>query len=591
MMCRGGATKLALAAPRGSGKTSLTETSVVWALLYGHCRYIVVIGANSRNATNIITNIKRTLTQNKALRDDFPESIYPFYKLNGSALLARGQQYLGELTDIAWNKDGVIFAAIPGSKASGAMLYAVGIKGAVRGGNKTKPDGDEIERPDIVVLDDPQTEAVARSPKQIDALVDIIDGAISGLVGPAAELKMIMLCTVIEENDLSSRYLSHKQWKGLKFKMVEQMPTNMKLWEQYRDVRNEGATKAKQFYKKNLAAMREGAIVPWAENFPPECIDALQHAMNIWSDNEITFYNEYQNTPVDKNAGTLLVPAKTIRTRLNGLERRVVPMDTFAITSMLDVHDDMIYYMVCAWANDFTGYVIDYGVFPEQNRVNFSRSDKSLMTLARQFGEGRRDGAIAAGLEFLLHQLTAESYTMHGDHDKQEVNRIDKILIDSGYKPHVVEAVITKIGSPVHVRPALGVGIGAKQTPMEYWGAGSKGKSAKVGHFWVDEKIKTRAYRTVKGDVNYWKTAVHNAFSLRSGERGSITFWGTNPEAHRMVSEQMTAEKVVLVEANGRKVNEWANPFKQDNHWFDCLVGCMIAASTLGVEATEYKIQ
>jgi phage terminase large subunit GpA-like protein len=54
-----------------------------------------------------------------------------------------------------------------------------------------------------------------------------------------------------------------------------------------------------------------------------------------------------------------------------------------------------------------------------------------------------------------------------------------------------------------------------------------------------------------------------------------------------MVSEHMTAEKVVLVEAAGRKVDEWSNPFKQDNHWFDCLVGCMIAASTLGIKMEE----
>ena len=123
---------------------------------------------------------------------------------------------------------------------------------------------------------------------------------------------------------------------------------------------------------------------------------------------------------------------------------------------------------------------------------------------------------------------------------------------------------------------------------MQHWGA--KGKPVRIGHFWVDEKLTKRVYRTVKGDVNYWKSAVHDSFSLRSGERGSITFWGNNLEAHRMVSEHMTAEKVVLVEANSRKVNEWSNPFNQDNHWFDCLVGCMIAASTLGIEAKELQL-
>jgi hypothetical protein len=252
---------------------------------------------------------------------------------------------------------------------------------------------------------------------------------------------------------------------------------------------------------------------------------------------------------------------------------------------MLDVHADLIYYMVAAWSGDFTGYVIDYDVFPEQTRTNFSRSDKSLMTLRRQFGGQRSDGAIAAGLEFLLQQLQSEGYTMHGDSEKQKINRIDKILIDSGYKPHLIESVMMKIGSPTNVRPSLGVGVTAKQTPMRHWGV--PGKSMRIGHHWIEEKLMKRIYRTTKGDVNYWKSSAHESFSLRSGERGSITFWGSNPEAHRMVSEHMTAEKAVLVEANSRKVNEWSNPFNQDNHWFDCLVGCMVAASTLGIKMAE----
>jgi hypothetical protein len=591
--------KLCLAMPRGYGKSALVEATVIWAFLYGYCRYIVVIAANGREAKKLITNIKLALTQNKALRDDFPESVYPFYKLGGSAALARGQRYLGELTGIEWKSDGVVFANIPGSPASGSMIVSVGIRGAIRGGNKTMPDG-SLARPDIVVLDDPQTEKDAYSPVQVGKLTGIIDQGIEGLVGPAAHLAMMMTMTVIREGDLASVYLDRNQkprWKGLKFKLIEQMPTRMDLWEQYRDIRNEDDAKATEFYRKHRTEMQEGAVVPWKENFTDDELDALQFAMNKWSDNETMFFSEYQNEPLEKASETLIVPAKTIRTRLNGMERRMIPMDTQVITAFCDVHKDLIYYMVAAWSGDFTGYVLDYGVFPEQTRANFSRNDQSLMTLRRRFGEQRSDGAIAAGLEFLLHQLMQECYTMHEDSEKQEINRIDKILIDSGYKPHVVESVITKIGSPVHVRPSLGIGVGAKQTPMQHWGQQShhahlplnagKGKSCRVGHFWIEEKLQKRVYRTIKGDVNYWKSAVHDAFSLRSGERGAITFWGSNPEAHRMVSEHMVAESVVLVEANSRKVNEWSNPFTRDNHWFDCLVGCMIAASTCGIRTAE----
>ena len=218
--------------------------------MFGHCRYAVIIGANEGAAKKIITNIKLALIDNKALRDDFPESVYPFYKLGGGGGLARGQRYLGELTGIEWKPSSIVFAKIPGSPASGAMMYTVGINGAIRGANRTMPDG-SIARPDIVLLDDPQTEAAARSKRQVENLSEVIDKTVEGLVGPAQELALILTCTIIQEGDLSSRYLDHKakpQWRGLKYKMVEQMPTRMDLWEKYRDLRKESAEQATAFF-------------------------------------------------------------------------------------------------------------------------------------------------------------------------------------------------------------------------------------------------------------------------------------------------------------------------------------------------------
>jgi hypothetical protein len=584
-----GKTKIALAMPRGSGKTTLVQTAVIWAILFGHCRYILIIGANKPESKKIIDNIKADLIGNKALLEDFPESIYPFVKLGGSALQARGQLYLGELTNVQWKPDTVVFPDIPGSPAAGAAIVTVGITGGIRGKNRTMPNG-EIARPDMTVLDDVQTDADARSPLRVARLEELINRAVAGLVGPGQDMGMVMTCTVIQQGDLADRYLNHKiypEWHGMRYKMVETMPSRMDLWDEYWEVcRKQDRIAGTQFYKRHRTEMDKDAVVAWEDNFVEgKQISALQYAMDKYYENPDSFQSEYQNEPQEKSAETIIVPAKTIRTRLNGMERRVIPMDSHRITAFCDVHDDLIYYMVCSWADDFTGCVIDYDVFPEQQRINFSRKDRSLNTLAKEYGGLRREGSIAAGLEALLLQLLSECYTMFGDREEQEVNRIDRILIDSGYKPHVVESVITKIGSPSHIRPSLGVGVGAKQTPMQHW----KGKSVRAGHYWIEEKMPKRIYKTTKGDVNYWKSAVHDAFSLRSSERGGISFWGSNPEAHRMVSEHITAEKVVLVEANARKVNEWSNPFQQDNHWFDCLVGCMIGASTLGIRTAEER--
>ena len=44
----------AFAAMRGGGKTSEVRCAALWALLYGRCRYVVVIGAN----LNVLGEVK-----------------------------------------------------------------------------------------------------------------------------------------------------------------------------------------------------------------------------------------------------------------------------------------------------------------------------------------------------------------------------------------------------------------------------------------------------------------------------------------------------------------------------------------------------
>ena len=46
------------------------------------------------------------------------------------------------------------------------------------------------------------------------------------------------------------------------------------------------------------------------------------------------------------------------------------------------------------------------------------------------------------------------------------------------------------------------------------------------------------------------------------------------------------AESYVGTEGYGRTGHEWRpKPSKPDNHWFDCLVGCAVAASLAGAKA------
>jgi len=92
-------------------------------------------------------------------------------------------------------------------------------------------------------------------------------------------------------------------------------------------------------------------------------------------------------------------------------------------------------------------------------------------------------------------------------------------------------------------------------------------------------------FRHVAFDANFWKTFVHTRLATAAGDRTSLSLFGRQPEQHRLFAEHVAgAESYVITEGHGRIVHEWrAKPSHPDNHWFDCLVGCAVAASLLGV--------
>jgi hypothetical protein len=101
-----------------------------------------------------------------------------------------------------------------------------------------------------------------------------------------------------------------------------------------------------------------------------------------------------------------------------------------------------------------------------------------------------------------------------------------------------------------------------------------------------------RAVRHVVYDTNYWKSFIHSRLAVPMGDPGCLSVFGRSPETRRLFSEHLTAEYKVRTEGRGRVVDEWKmKPSMSDNHWFDGIVGCAVAASIQGVSlpGTETK--
>ena len=142
----------AMAMPRGSGKSTISECACIWAVLYGHRDFVCLIGSDEGHAMDMLDSIKMEFDGNELLLADFPEVVFPIQCLDGIANRCSGQLYNGERTHIGWTAKEVVLPTITASKASGAIIKVGGITGRIRGMKFKRADGKTV-RPSLVVLD------------------------------------------------------------------------------------------------------------------------------------------------------------------------------------------------------------------------------------------------------------------------------------------------------------------------------------------------------------------------------------------------------------------------------------------------------
>lgn len=582
----------ALALPRGSGKTTITESAALWSMLYGHREFVVLIGATESAALELLDSLKTELEVNERLAEDFPEVCYPVAQLEGIANRCAGQLYKGERTRITWTSNEIVLPTVEGSRASGIIVRVAGITGRIRGMKFKRSDGRSV-RPSLVIIDDPQTSESAGSLEQTRKRVRVLAGDILGLAGPGQKISGIMPCTIIRPGDMADIILNrntHPDWNGEKTRMVYRFPSNMKLWEEYAEIRAEALRtegnfqKATEFYLANREAMDAGAEVSWEARFNHDEVSALQHAMNLKFQDEAAFQSEYQNDPLpDDTADDSLLSVDGICAKINGLARWRVPLKCDRLTMFVDVQKALLFYVVIAWAEDFTGAVIDYGSWPDQHRHEYSLADAnpSIQTL---FPKAGFEGALYAALS----ALTDECLGREWEREDGAVLKIERALVDAnwGQSTDVVYQFCRQSSHAGVILPSHGRYVGASSKPMTEY---RKQQGDRLGFNWMIPNVAgKRAIRHVIYDTNYWKSFIHARLAVPVGDKGSLTLYGRIPEAHQLFAEHLTAEYRVKTQGRGRTVDEWKlKPQSHDNHFLDCVAGCAVCGSMLGASLPE----
>src|SRR5574343_1389865 len=582
--------QFALAMPRGSGKTTLCEAAAIWALLYCHRRFVVLVGATETAAEELLEGVRVELEANDLLYEDFPEVCHPIRALDGIANRCAGQTVGGQRTRIGWDAKELVLPTVQGSKASGARVRVAGITGRVRGMRATGPDGGVL-RPDLVVINDQQTDETARSPSQNAAREKVMARAILGLAGPGQKIAAVCPCTVIAPGDLADRILdrnSHPEWQGERTRMLLSMPTRLALWEEYGRLRAEGlragtgTEAATAYYRDHQAEMDEGAEASWKERKNPDELSAIQHAMNLWLADPVGFDAEYQNAPRTEGPAVGDVPdlqADELAARLDRLPRGLVQQEATRLTAGIDVQGRVLFWAVAAWTEGFGGRIVDYGAWPRQSRAYYSAAD-AAPSLADTFPDMGLDGRIYASLTRLTEELLGRTWERDGG---GEGVSIERCLVDAnwGESTQAVYQFCRTSSRAATLLPSHGRGIGASALPMRDW---SPRPGERRGRDWLIPRAGQGRGRHVTYEANSWKSFVAGRLLPPAGSPGALWLPGDRPHDHQLLADHLSAECPIPTHGRGRVVHEWRlRPDRRENHWLDCLVLCAVAASVQGL--------
>jgi hypothetical protein len=581
--------RFALAMPRGSGKSALCECAVLWATLYGYRHFPVIIAASDNLAKKIFGTIKKALLFNPKIKEDFPEVCQPIAALENITNRCKGQTQHGIPTDIGWG-DEIVFACVKESKVGGTIIMKASMTASIRGLKYATPDGREV-RPDMVVVDDPQTKESAKSAMQVKDRLELINSDIAGMAGPEENMTIFVPCTVIQRGDVADQLLDRELnpiWQGIRYQLLDGFPTNLPLWQRYWNIRMEalrndrGVEDSNRFYIENRQTMDDGCSATWPERFKPNEVSAIQSAMNLYFTNKSTFMSEYQNTPAEDDPGNeeRLRPEDVFKL-MNRRPKMQVPQAATHATMFIDVQKNLLYWAVMAFADDFTSWLLDYGAFPDQPRQMFTTYDASpTYSDICPAGTGL-EGALTNALDTLIPPWINKPLVRE---DGAELY-IERCMIDAGWgdSTDAIYTYIRESGLASILMPSKGVGITPAVRPFSEY---QRRLGETVSQYeWHVAPVKNRPQiRLMRFDANWWKTFFRNRAMTARGDRGGFSVnESALSDRLRMLADHLTSEYPVSMSiAGGRRCDVWKLPPNKENHWLDCVVGCMVAASERG---------
>jgi hypothetical protein len=565
-----------IAASRGEGKTTYCQRMILKYTLQGVIKFAILFAATGSAAQDSLETIQTEIEFNDRLCADYPEVCVPVRALDNTPNRAHyqlvvgkrhdnGQPYDPTASSFSWCGQQIYLPKVPGSPSKGAIIATRGLDSEVRGVSKRG------KRPDVAVIDDPDTQETIRNPEQADKLEKKIDRDIAALGSQTRSIGRVMLSTIQNRKCVSFKFTDPEQkqsWKPKRFRFLVKPPDRLDLWQEYIGLKQtdwvKGTNKAHEFYLANREVMDAGAIVGNVNRFTAAEVTALEfYYTQVARLGAEAVATEYDNDPAaDENTQRQVLTAYHIQNNCNSdLEKREVPDGTICITRAGDVQKLGLHHVTIAWNEEGAGSIIDYDFFEFLTKGK-KAADCELLIL-----EGLHAWYAA--------QQEQPFMDVHGD-----LYDVDLTLIDQGWKDETWNA------QPVQMFCAqVGINNYIPSKGQPNYRRPSDSDRIIIGDNW---HISFQGgLPTVIMNADHWKHKVHDGLMLDGGQPGALTLHLPVKKEDGRREKHMSYSKHILQEVwqtrptkgFGGNRTGWFNIGQKPNHWFDATYAAICARS------------
>ena len=580
--------KVARAVRRGGLKSTLARIAVSWAVMFGHRKFPVLVGATDDKSNEHRDNLLAMWSSSETHKADFPEL--------GPLLLKKAQpkkqlRLDGELliTSAKDDRGVIVLPKISGMECSEARIapYSV-LSTDVSGLSFVNATGSTV-RPDLLIFDDVQTPQSASSFAMTSKREDAITTTFIGLAGLGETIAAIMVCTRRTEDDLTSRFCDrarHPDWDGKMFPVLIHEPDSKEAkehWTVYGQKLRDGTSPADGFalasahYREHRAVMDEGGIVAWEDDKEEGYDSALQWAMTVATLQPDYFRCELQQQGAKPLGDVTQLDAKLLVKRLSNVPRGIVPSQVSYLTCHVDCQNESLWWVVCGWRKDFTGWLVDFGTWPEQHRAIYYK-EALRVRISDVFPGVAWEEAFVAAHDKLDEILLGKDWPTE-EGGSRAIDLLLKDWSDGDHKDLVSSQVMRSKHRP-RIRPAKGFGPKPGRKAVHDYGDAKRDRQ--TGRGWVERRTTLPIH--VQFDANVFKSNIARRLTTVAGAPSAMLLPGGDEQALVLLSEHLTSERCHSQIYDGTPGVAWEKLTGRDNEWLDNIVGCAVAASMLGCE-------